>query len=66
MGSRQRCHSCTRTRYVEVHLIRTINRTKLLFVLDTIPDLTDDDRRLVRILQANISVGVALIYWYFN
>ena len=36
----------------------TINRSKLMSVLESVPGLTDDDRRLVRILLANTSISV--------
>ena len=36
----------------------TINRSKLLAVLECVPGLTDDDRQLIRILLANTSVRV--------
>ena len=36
----------------------TIDRTKLLSVLESVPGLSDDDRRLIRILLANTSIRV--------
>ena len=36
----------------------TIDRSKLMSILDTVPGLTDDDRRLVRVLLANTSISV--------
>ena len=36
----------------------TINRSKLMSVLDTVPGLTEDDRRLVRFLLANTSIAI--------
>ena len=37
----------------------TIDREKLMVILETIPGLTDDDRQLVRVLLANTSLQVA-------
>ena len=36
----------------------TIDRAKLMSILDTVPGLTDDDRRLIRVLLANTSIQV--------
>ena len=36
----------------------TIDRSKLMEILETVPDITDDDRRLIRLLLANTSIQV--------
>ena len=36
----------------------TINRDKLMTILESIPEITDDDRQLIRILLSNTSLQV--------